>query len=237
MSRRFIQKIKKDKDPITLAVLSAGAGSRIKSHEPRSLIKIKGIPLLLHQIQALTSFFSKGEIIVAVGCHANKIIKRIPRDIRVIENQLHETTGAVESLRLVVNNSVANRMFITHGDIFFTAHDLEGSDFSKSFIIVDTQNRMSEREVGVVSTDDIVNTFSYGLKTKWCQVVYLAEKEFLILQQLFLKNGESYEKMLTFEVLNLIINKGGSFVCREPDGMKLFEIDSMRDLKNENIDI
>lgn len=236
MSRRFIQKIKKHDNPITVGILSAGAGSRIKSHEPRGLIKIKGTPLLIRQIETLSSFFSEAEVIVAVGCHANKIIKRIPRHIRVVENQCHAITGATESLRLIVNNSTANRILFTHGDIFFSDNILDDCDFSKSFVIIDTENRISNREVGVTISNDHATVFSYGLDTKWCQIAYLAEKEFSILQQLYLKNEESYKKMLTFEMLNLIISKGGSFKCKEPKDMKIFELDSMKDLKNENID-
>ena len=43
--------------------------------------------------------------------------------------------------------------------------------------------------------------------------------------------------MLTFEVLNLIINKGGNIKVIEPQDGSILEIDCMKDLKNENFNI
>ena len=40
--------------------------------------------------------------------------------------------------------------------------------------------------------------------------------------------------MLTFEVLNLIIDKGGNIKIIEPEKISILEIDCMKDLKNED---
>ena len=52
-----------------------------------------------------------------------------------------------------------------------------------------------------------------------------------------LKHSEETKKMLTFEVLNLIINKGGNIKVIEPENGSILEIDCMKDLKNENFNI
>ena len=74
---RFIQKIKKDSITTTVGILSAGVGNRIKSNEPRSLLKVGSKTLLEHQISVLNNVFSQPEIIVGLGVEANKIIKKL----------------------------------------------------------------------------------------------------------------------------------------------------------------
>ena len=74
---RFIHRIKGPKISYTVGILSAGVGSRIKSHEPRALLKIKDKCLLEHQIETVNSIFSSPEIITGVGNDANKIIRKL----------------------------------------------------------------------------------------------------------------------------------------------------------------
>ena len=64
------------KDGISVAILSAGNGSRIKSYEPRSLLKIKGSYLLEHQIKTINASLENPEIITVVGCHATRVMKK-----------------------------------------------------------------------------------------------------------------------------------------------------------------
>ena len=79
---RFTTSIKRkniksgDQDGISVAILSAGVGSKIRSYEPRSLLKVQNKNLIYHQIDTIKNFFNKPEIITVVGCHANKIIKK-----------------------------------------------------------------------------------------------------------------------------------------------------------------
>ena len=74
---RFIQKIKKDSITTTVGILSAGVGNRIKSNEPRSLLKIGNKVLLEHQVSIIQNTFLKPEIIIGLGVEANKVIKKL----------------------------------------------------------------------------------------------------------------------------------------------------------------
>ena len=143
---RFIQKIKKDKFSTSVAILSAGVGNRIKSYEPRSLLKIGGETLLDHQIKLVNNAFEDPEIIVALGYAANKVIKKTKSNLRVVENQLYSSTGSLESLRLTVNNCTGDGILFFHGDLYFnpklTDYKSKGRNFEelssyfKSFDIV-----------------------------------------------------------------------------------------------------
>ena len=202
---RFIQKIKKDKFSTSVVILSAGVGNRIKSYEPRSLLKIGGDTLLDHQIQTVNNAFQNPEVIVTLGYSANKVIKKTKSNLRVVENQLYSSTGSLESLRLGVNNCTGDGILFFHGDLYFNLKTLDSLDYSRSFIIVDSKDRIADREVGVTYVNGWATILSYGLKTKWAQIAFITGKELSILKAMCLKNDESLKQKLTFEALNMIL--------------------------------
>lgn len=224
-------------DSISVVIVSAGVGSRIRSNEPRSLIKIKDDTLVNHQIQAITDTFKSYEIIGVFGTQIEKILKRVDNRIRVVENQLHNETNNSESMRLGLNNSIYDNVLFIHGDIYFKSKLLKSADYTKSFLVVDANEDMSEKEVGLTASGNKVSILSYGLEKKWCQMCFLTGKELKILKSIFLKFQESDKKMLSFEVINKIIENGGSFACHEKKGSHVVEIDCIKDINNENFNL
>lgn len=231
---RFTQEIKKKDAFIPIAILSAGISSRMKTHEPRSLLKINNKTLIEYQIETLNNVFKELEILLVVGYKSEKIIKKLQdHNIRIIENQLFDETNAGESIRLVVNNNIHNKLLIIHGDLHFNIETLKGLNYNKSFLLIDNNLQMSDREVGMAINDNKVTNLSYGLKSKWCQIAYIQGQEYEILKQILLKDKEQIRKKVSFEIINDIINRGGSFCCIEPDKMKIIEIDCIRDINSE----
>lgn len=218
------------KDGISVALLSAGNGSRIKSYEPRSLLKIKGSYLLEHQIKAINASLDKPEIITVVGCHANRVIKRTRGKSRFVENQIHEISNSSESLRLAFNNSTNLNFLFIHGDLYFNPKTLDVS-FEKSFVIVDSKNRFKDSEVGITKNKERLSILSYGLPEKWAQIAFVTGQEYQILKNIFNKYEDQDKKRLSFEIINRIVEMGGKFACYEPRGMKITEIDRIRDIK------
>lgn len=234
---RFTTKITSDKkrslnnlSDTSIAILSAGVGSRIKSYEPRSLIKIGNKTLLEHQICVISQCFDSPEIITVVGYRADKIAKKMRGSVRIVENQIHETTNTSESMRLAFNNSIKNNFLFMHGDLYFNPQTLKNIDYSKSFVIVDNKNMMDNKEVGLTIAGGNATIFSYGLKTKWCQIAYITGREIKILKNIFNKFDSTHKKMLSFEVLNKMISMGAVFKCYEPSRMSILEIDRIKDL-------
>ena len=224
-------------DGISVVIVSAGMGSRIRSNEPRSLIKIKDDTLVNHQIQAIADTFKSYEIIGVFGTQIEKILKKVDNRIRVVENQLHNETNNSESMRLGLNNSLYNNVLFIHGDIYFKSKLLKSADYTKSFLVVDANEDMSEKEVGLTANGNKVSILSYGLEKKWCQMCFLTGKELKILKSIFLKFQQSDKKMLSFEVINKIIENGGSFACHEKKGSHVVEIDCIKDINNENFNL
>ena len=223
---------------IAVAILSAGIGDRIKSYEPRSMIKIGNKTLIEHQISVISSCFDDPEIIAVLGHSAARVIKKLQKRIRVVENQLYKNTNCAESIRLAFHNTIKNNFLFIHGDLYFNMRTLSGLDYNKSFIIIDSNNRFHEKEVGVtINKSGTAEILSYGLPTKWGQIAFLTGKELKILNNIFYKFNTINKKLLSFELLNEVIMMGGTFKCYEPIDMSIIEIDCIKDLKNENFNM
>ena len=222
---------------LSVVILSAGSGSRIRSNEPRSLIKVKDDTLINHQVKTIHASFKKVEVIGVFGIHIEKIIKKLINKIRVVENQLHDTTNNSESMRLGLNNCLYDNILFIHGDIYFDEDLIKNADFSKSFLVLDANGDMEEKEVGVTINKKSVSVLSYGLQKKWCQICFLTGRELKIAKSIFSKFQKVDKKMLSFEIINKIIENGGSFGCYERLGSHVVEIDCIKDLDNENFNL
>ncbi len=215
---------------VSVAILSAGIGSRIKSYEPRSLLKIGNKSLVEHQINTINQCFESPEIINVVGCHANKIVKKTRGKTRIVENQLYKDSNSSESLRLAFNNTINENILFMHGDLYFNESTLK-VNYDKSFVIVDNGDQIKDSEVGLTACDGRLSIMSYGLPTKWAQIAYVTGREYKILKTIFQKYENQDKKKLLFEVINMILASGGNFQCYEPDKMSIVEIDRIKDIK------
>ena len=227
-------KSKNNKNVMAVVILSAGVGSRIKSNEPRSLIKIGNKTLIEHQIDLLNNNLTNHEIIGVFGYAIEKIIKKIHGKLRVVENQIYEETNNSESLRLAVNNTSKNNIMFFHGDLYFNEAMFKNADFKKSFLIVDKKQMMKSKEIGITIQNNKATILSYGLPTKWCQLAFVTGKELKILRNVLSRLHGSQKKMLSFEIINKMISMGANFECYEPNNMSIIEIDCIKDIKNEN---
>jgi CTP:phosphocholine cytidylyltransferase-like protein len=228
---RFTRKIRAKNQPeIQVLILAAGASARTRSYEPRCLLKYEGVSLLDRQMQAVQNYILKNEISVVGGIEGQKILRRIYGKYRFIENQNHETSNNGESLRLGVNNSVLDNLLFFHGDLILDENLFKGVSFDRSFIMVDRAGQIAKKEIGANVVDEQLQILSYDLPVKWCQVAYLAKPELDILKRLFLRHDIDFRYLLTFEVLNKMLDNGASFECVDVKNKFIREVDSLKDL-------
>lgn len=233
---RNVRKIKNRPFPhIQVIILSAGVGARTKSYEPRCLLKWNGKTILETQIDIINDRFTKCDISVVCGHDINKIIRKIGKRVTIIENQMYETTNSAESLKLAVNNTHLENIMFMHGDLILTPEVFNKINLNESLLLVDSGNKFEEKEVGVTVVNGKATVLCYNLHTKWCQIAFLAEQEVAILRKILLKNDFNSKFLLTFEIINKIIEAGGSFKCVEIEDSFIKEIDSLKDISNESI--
>lgn len=232
---RFTRKIKnKAQLPVQVIILAAGAGARTRSYEPRCLLKYNGKIILDSQIEIIQNRFTKSEITVVGGVEGHKIVKKIGKTARFVENQLHENSNSGESLRLAVNNTMQDNILFIHGDLVFSSQIFDKIDMDKSALLIDKANKIEEKEVGVTIVDGKATMLSYNLPVKWCQMAYLNTNDTNLLRRLLIRNDFDTRHLLTFEIINKMIEFGSEFECIDIENNFIKEIDSLKDINNEN---
>ena len=233
---RFTRKIKgKYQLPIQVIVLAAGVGTRTRSYEPRCLLKYKDKTIVENQLEVIFNKFNKCEVTIVGGFDINKIIKKVGKNARFVENQLFDTTNSGESLRLGVNNSNIDNILFLHGDLVISPEIFDNINFNQSFLLIDNAGKFEEKEVGLTIVENKASVMSYNLPTKWCQIAYFTGAEMNILRKLFNKTDYNTKYLLTFEIINKVIDMGGIFKCIDIKDGFIKEIDSLKDINNETL--
>lgn len=233
-NNRFIipinRKSEMKSDGISVIILDAGIGYRMKSYGPKSLLLANNQHTILQNtLYNLASVLRQPyEVVLTVGLEADRVIKKSPPGIRIVENQLFETTNQIEELRLALNNIIYNNVLIICGDIIFNENTLECIKQPHSTVVVDSKNRIPAHNIGITEVKDFVSIFAYDIPLKWANMAFLTEKEIKILKSIC--NNRNLSKLFLYEAFNLLINKKGKLAICEPEGMQIKKIESSKDL-------
>ncbi len=219
------------RDNLSIIILSAGLGKRMKSYGPKALIRLSDTETVIsRQISILGAIYPGSEILVVVGFGAEKISRDFKDryNIKLIYNPNYENVNVAHSISVGIKNASHKNVLIVYGDLVFNTDTLKGFYPDKSTIIYDSQKKMGPEEVGLTVIDNTVSTFSYGLPTKWAQIIYLAEPETRLTEKIIYKPEK--HKMFGFEILNSIIDMGAEFQAVQPAEMDIVEIDASKDI-------
>lgn len=214
---------------ISVIIPAAGMGHRMKSYGPKALINIyEDMTLIERQIELIWSVYPKAEIFVVVGFEAEKVRNRLSKyPVRFIFNPIHQETNVLYSISLAIQASLSNEILIIYGDLIFNEvciRNLRGC----SRVVVEESGMMKKCEVGVCIQGKKAVNFSFGLDTKWAQISYLTGVELELFKEISFKKETS--QWLVYEALNYILENGGKIEAVKQKSMKIFEIDSARDL-------
>lgn len=217
---------------LTIIIPCAGCGARIKSYGSKSLININegGTSILERQLHLFKRCYPNADIIVIIGYQEEKIRKKIKdKNIRYIYNPIFETTNVAYSIGLGLRSCITTQLLIVYGDLIFNKYAIQSIVKDQSSIVIDVNSQFKNEEVGVSIHDKKVLNFAYGLPVKWAQIVFLTNKELEYFKD-FVYNSE-YKNYFGYEILNKILDIGGSFRVCQPTKMKILEIDCVNDLK------
>lgn len=169
---------KKTTELVTIILLCDSSGYRMKSYGPVSLVNINNTKLIDLQIECIKNVFENFEIILCVGFDAEKICKHIRSQhkdirIRIVENQLYNTSNSCESLRLSLNNTANNKIVICDGNLVLNKGCLENIDTDKSCLLIE-KDPCENLEIGLNSDNNkIVQHLSYGANKIWSEILFL----------------------------------------------------------------
>ncbi len=218
-----------DRDNITVIILAANIGYGMKSYGPKTLLSVNEKETLLeYQISLIRSVFPKADIILVVGFLADRIIRKCPSGIRIIENQLYEQTNEATQIRLALNCTLTDNVLIIKDDIIFNAETLREISKDKSCLIYDSSGQIDSDNVGVTVVDNTITTFSFDMPSKWCHIAYLTLKDLKTIRSLC--NNREHSRLYFFEILNMLLNKIDKIKAIEPKAMEIIKIDNSRDL-------
>lgn len=223
-------KVKKgnDKD-LTVIILAAGIGYRMKSYGVRSLIPINESQCLLQrQIELIYSRYPKADILVVVGFEAERLMNKFPTLSKYVENEKHETTSIARSIGIGLRATLSNRILLIQGDVLFNEHAIDTIAGRESAVVVDNYSHFADDEVGVVLDNNEVHNFAYGLPVKWGQIVFLTDKELALCKNIVF--NKMYHQNTCHEILNLIIQRGGHFKFVSNPNAKFVEMDASKDI-------
>ena len=235
MPNRFTSPITKtgagveEKKPLSVIIPAAGMGHRMKSYGPKCLLPANNKDTILQKIvKNIQREYPYSDIVVVTGFESEKVIKSLPHNIRIVENNDYETTNTVESIRVGINACATDNVLIVYGDLVFNVYSIRNITSNGSCAIIDSKSQFKNEEVGVTVVDDKVTRFAYCLQKKWSQIAFFENEEFKMLKDLC--SDKRKNKLYPFELFNFMIGKGCTIKSIEPKGMIIKEIDSLKDL-------
>ena len=107
------------------------------------------------------------------------IQKRIKNvNVRIVENQVYENSNCCETTRIALNNTLNDKVIIMNGGLLISAAHLKAIDMQKTCILSQANKKMEDFEVGVVTSDSVVQNMSLGVKERrWLDLLFLNGKE------------------------------------------------------------
>ncbi|NVM35955.1 MAG: UTP--glucose-1-phosphate uridylyltransferase [Candidatus Lokiarchaeota archaeon] len=231
MSKRYTRNIKQDKNfsELDIIIPAAGLGKRMKSYGPKSLIKIyKEKSILDLQIERINKTFPKANIILVTGFKSDNVMNDSPDNIIKIENESYQLTNVARSIGIGLRAS-KNNVLIIYGDLIFNKECLECIKFNKSGIVA-SKTLMKKNEVGCTINNKLeVENMMYDLEIKWGQISFFKGYELNLLKKICW-NPDNYN-LFGFEVINRIIEYGGSINVFTDKKAKVIDIDNYKDIE------
>ena len=196
-------------DLVTVILICDTPGYRMKSYGPPPLITVRGKKIIDHQIEAISERLKNFEIILCVGFSSDKVAKYIRQshvglNIRIVENQVFNTSNACESIRLALNNTLNDKVMIADGNILFDADMLNQINIQHSSVLCESQPS-ENLEVGFnLNEEEDIEHFAYGASHLWSEVLFLNNAE-IIDSLRKIVSGSDYKTKFIFEALNDLI--------------------------------
>lgn len=216
----------------TVVLLTGNSGYRMKSYGPPILQKMPNGELLMdHQVKIIKKCIPYCDIIISCNSNIDKIVKKKPSGVRLIENQLHDS-NEVEEVRLCLNNAVTDNVLFICSDMYFDETVFSGININKfnenkSFIIYDTNGSISSDSIGVTITKNRATIMSYGLVNKWARFFFLGKNDIKSFTN-FCKEPNN-KRLFMHEAINNLLEKK-SINAFNPS-CTLYRIESISDME------
>lgn len=210
-NNRFTVPIKSksnDSANTTVIILASIPNDRMKTMPSVSLMMVdKQNHVIDIQVEAIRTVFPKSDIVLVTGHDATQVIEHRPTCVRIVENQMYESRGENEELRLGLNNSTTDNTLIISGNCIFNSNALQHLKNHASCTLIDKRQQIDKDSLGVISNNGRVENIAYGVMDKWCYITYLEARETKILRKF--ASAKNKSNMCFFEAINYVTSHGG----------------------------
>lgn len=231
---RNISPLKSDTTPpYEIIIPAAGVGKRMIYCGAHPLLNITSkTTILQHQLKIIKECLPcDPTIILVTGFQAQKVMDYVPQTLITIENEKYEETNITRSIGMGLRATRTNHVLIIYGDLIFNKYALSSLLIrnNESTIIIDNNYMIQkEKEVGCIVHKNLIQNLWYDLPKKWAQIVLLTGRELELAKKICW--NRQYYNLFGFEMLNIIINRGGKFKALQPYKIKSIDIDSVNDI-------
>jgi choline kinase len=229
--KRNVARISKlKKDHVDVIIPAAGECKGMRFNAPKSVLPINGSETILdRQVGLVKEQVNYRNIVLVVGFKP-EFFNNLPVGVTKVENPDYKTTNVVNSLKIgsqVINKP--KKLLIVYGDLFFKKPiDIRPMiQGGKSSILINKSKYVEDSEVGCNIIDGNLKYMIWSFQNKWGQMLYLEGKELDIFLDLI--NQERTKKYFLFEIVNKVIDLGGTIKSYETE-QTMFDIDSYKDL-------
>ncbi len=222
---------------ISVVILVAGFGLRLKNNKPKALVTLEGGKTILdYQLERLTKYIPIDRIAVVVGYKKELVMEQHP-ELTFIYNEEYSRTNTAKSLLRALKKVKSGDVLWMNGDVIFDEGVLpkiinKSISSNKSCLLVDNK-RCGEEEVKYdIESDGYISLISKEIKNAKGEALGIN----LVLEEdvpFFIKNLEKVENQDYFEkaIEKLIINEGVKFIPVNTNGLFCQEIDFPQDLE------
>lgn len=164
----------------TIVINAAGIGSRLGMNKPKCLIEINDLPIIEHQLRALSNYH---ELVIVVGYQAREVINKVKslRDnVTIAFNHRYLENGTAASLKIGARFG-KNQIISVDGDILFSLVDFERFAKSSSSCIGIMGVKTDEPVFVELSNDKLVLGLSQQKKTdhEWTGLLKMTKEKIM----------------------------------------------------------
>jgi hypothetical protein len=198
----------------------------MKSFGPKGLLKAKknSNELINCQINNVNIF---DKLCLVVGFGADKLIKKIKdhTNYGYIYNNDYNTFNEGHALQLILKqyNPVGGLLLINSGILA----NIKQLNFESSLIAITKKQECFSLGCIINEKNNVENIFYNVGEYSWCEIVYFSATELNMLKEYVKKNN--VQNMFLFEIINHIIDAGGTFKCCGMPSNKIVKIQGIKD--------
>jgi hypothetical protein len=171
--------------------------SEVKKGAPHGLIPNQGAALIHSQLKAIKEAFGDTvDIVVVNGYKSLDLEKELNRQVRIVTNELYESTDIAHSIYLGIKNTTSRAVYLIDGSYVFDEKIFKPKVESHVYTY-------PEGDTGLILDEDKVVSMSYGLgEPKLGKIIYFASEDVKKYLRFYSKN------LLLYEIFNLMIDNG-----------------------------